>query len=389
VYSANDHQEAQRPDGTGSLGDSMRPRRWRRRLTAAVLSAVLALLAGELVTRLFYTDEMLNVQFHGFQVYHVTEGYELVPNTEEGNVRINSLGYRDREVSLQRPTGTIRILIVGDSVVFGPGVNLEDTFSKRLEAMLRSERPAPIEVINGGNPDTGLTEIIRIFKKRDMKMKPDVALLCFYMNDSRPPMGFRSEFVRGDPVVRLVKRNPWLRRSMLFSSAYFLYYNSAIRKEVDRLPVSLRPQWTELFQQEKAWKSNPAVLNELIEAAEFDWGAAWRPETWHKVIEQLKGLDELARATPIRMGLVIMPVKVQVYGSVVRDEPQKRLRKIAREMGWPCLDLLPGLIEHTGGEAIFNDHCHYSPHGHELVAKMILEFLKSQELLVAHGGKEE
>jgi len=370
-------------------GKARRGRRWHRRLALVAASLLLSALVGEVVTRLFFSDEMLNVTAYPFQAYHVNEGYELIPNTEEGNVRINSLGYRDRERTLRPDPGTTRVLIVGDSVVFGPGVELEQTFPTRLEEKLRAERTRPLEVLNGGNPDTGLTEILRIFRKRDLRMEPAVVILCFYLNDSRPPMGFRSEFVGGSPVVRFMKRNPWLRRSIFFSSAYFLYYNAAIRREVRKLPISLRTQWAELFQQEHLWRTDPVALTELIAAAQYDWGAAWRPETWPKVESQLAQFDALSRAHGIRMGLAIMPVKVQVYGAVVRDEPQKRLTRIAEALGWPCLDLLPGLIEQRDGERIFNDHCHFGPHGHELVAGMFLEFLSSPKLLGPGGGTTE
>jgi len=368
---------------------AQRRRRWPRRLALVAASLVLSALVGEVVTRLFFSDEMLNVTAYPFQAYHVNEGFELIPNTEEGNVRINALGYRDRELSLVPDPGTTRVLIVGDSVVFGPGVDLEQTFAKRLEEELREVRARPIEVINGGNPDTGLTEILRIFRTRGLQMEPEVVILCFYLNDSRPPMGFRSEFVSGSPIVRFVKQNPWLRRSILFSSAYFLYYNAAIRREVSKLPISLRAQWTELFQEERAWRTSPAALNELIEIAQYDWGAAWRPETWPKVESQLAEFEARSREHGIRMGLAIMPVKVQVHGAVLRDEPQKRLKRIAKALGWPCLDLLPGLIEQRDGGPIFSDHCHFSPHGHELVAGMFLEFLSSPEFLGPDGETPE
>ena len=387
------------PEAEGELG---RPSRRRARLVLALVSGVVALLLGELICRLLLSDEMMgNVRHHPTMSYHVSEGYRLIPNSEQDEVRINSRGYRDREFSLEPPSGTKRILMLGDSVVFGPGVELAETFSKRTEALLRETGAGDVEVINAGNPDTGLTEMLQIFRDRDSGVRPQLAVLCFYLNDSRPPMGFRSEFVKGNPVVRFMKRNPWVRRSMLVSFGYYVYFNSAIREEVAKLPdgsatseedaplpICLRMEWTELFQS-GVWRENPAALNRTIEAAQFDWGAAWRPETWPEVAARLRDFEDLCREHDCRIALAAMPVSVQVHGSVIRDEPQKRLAEIAHEMGWPFLDVLPGLRAAKDGPPLFGDHCHLTPRGHDLVAQMMVEFLDAAEFREFWDGQGE
>tara|TARA_B100001013_G_C24610465_1_gene442931 strand:+ start:190 stop:1278 length:1089 start_codon:yes stop_codon:yes gene_type:complete len=354
------------------------------RLLLALVSGVVTLLLCELLAQLFLSDDLMNrEQFNTFS-YHVGEGYELIPNSEEEHtgytVRINSFGYRDREFPKLKPAGTTRIVVVGDSVPFGSGVNVEATFPKQLEVKLKSGGRKNIEVINGGNPDTGLKELLRIFSKRDVAVSPDIALVCFYMNDSRPPMGFRSEFVGGSWVVRFVRGNPWVRRSMLVSFMYSQYYQWGVSREFKMLPISRRMEWHELFKK-APWQDNPAILNEMIETAQFDWGAAWRDDTWPEVKDHLKVLDRLCRQNNIRPALLAMPVKIQVYASVQRHEPQKALAKIAGELGWPYLDVLPGLIKAKDDPGLFTDHCHFSPRGHTIVSESIQEFLYQSGLL--------
>ena len=377
------------PTGPEAEGEPGRPSRRRARLVLALVAGVFALLLGELICRLLLSDEMVgNVRRYGTMTYHVSQGYRLVPNSEEGEVRINSRGYRDREFSLEPSPGTKRILMLGDSVVFGPGVELAETFSKRTEALLRKMGVGNVEVINAGNPDTGITEMLQIFRSRDLGIHPQLVVLCFYLNDSRPPMGFRSEFVKGNPVVLFMKRNPWVRRSMLLSFGYYAYYNSAIQAEVEKLPISLRMDWAELFRS-GIWRENPAALNRTIEAAQYDWGAAWRPETWPEVAARLRDFEDLCREHDCRIALAAMPVSVQVHGSVIRDEPQKRLAEIAHEMGWPFLDVLPGLRAAKDGPPLFGDHCHLTPRGHDLVAQMMVEFLDAAEFREFWDGQGE
>src|SRR5262249_11129127 len=50
--------------------------------------------------------------------------------------RINSHGLRDDEIRLPKPPHVFRILLLGDSFTFGVGVELHETFTKQLGALL-------------------------------------------------------------------------------------------------------------------------------------------------------------------------------------------------------------------------------------------------------------
>lgn len=68
---------------------------------------------------------------------------ELIPGwtgTFEGaGITINRWGMRDRERTLQKPSGTIRIAIVGSSIVMGCGVEDDQTFAHLLEDRLNAD----------------------------------------------------------------------------------------------------------------------------------------------------------------------------------------------------------------------------------------------------------
>jgi hypothetical protein len=68
------------------------------------------------------TDQMIGV----FNEYNIT-------------IKVNSLGWRDKEYTLKKPANTIRILILGDSFVFGEGVESSEIFGNVLEDMLNSQ----------------------------------------------------------------------------------------------------------------------------------------------------------------------------------------------------------------------------------------------------------
>lgn len=73
-----------------------------------------------------------------------------------GEVAINNLGLRDRMPVRPKPPGQRRILVLGDSSVYGAGLCRLDTLVERLEAALNpagtTEATRAVEVWNGGVP---------------------------------------------------------------------------------------------------------------------------------------------------------------------------------------------------------------------------------------------
>lgn len=99
-------------------------------------------------------------------------------------VRINSHGYRDLERTLEKPPGTWRIAVLGDSVTFGWGVRLEDVFTQRIEKRF-NQRPDryTYEVLNFGVPAYNTAQEVADFEAHGLAYDPDVVLLIFVDND--------------------------------------------------------------------------------------------------------------------------------------------------------------------------------------------------------------
>ena len=102
--------------------------------------------------------------------------YVKIPATQ---VRISEQGLReDRTYAIPKPTSTQRVLVLGDSFVFGSGVELEDTFVKRWERTL-----AHIEIINFGVPGYTSTHAVELLAKRGLTFQPDAVVLIISDND--------------------------------------------------------------------------------------------------------------------------------------------------------------------------------------------------------------
>ncbi|MEO2036129.1 MAG: hypothetical protein ABGZ35_28990 [Planctomycetaceae bacterium] len=117
--------------------------------------------AGALIAAISPKNESLRSQAEGFaRVSRRADAYQLVElipgvRTElDGNpTSINRFGMRDRDITLHKSPGTIRIACVGSSVVMGYGVRDDEVFSRLLETRLNartSDRTSRYETLNFG-----------------------------------------------------------------------------------------------------------------------------------------------------------------------------------------------------------------------------------------------
>ncbi|MCA9727056.1 MAG: hypothetical protein KC729_05180 [Candidatus Eisenbacteria bacterium] len=93
-------------------------------------------------------------------------------------VRINEDGFRGPRIPMARTTGKSRILVLGDSYVFGHGVEDDETFCAVLAHILPST-----EVVNFGVSGYSTDQELLLLQDRGLAYHPDVVLLCLYRND--------------------------------------------------------------------------------------------------------------------------------------------------------------------------------------------------------------
>ena len=111
------------------------------------------------------------------QPYYKFKPYENY-NWEGIPVSINSLGFRNEEFIVQKPTNTYRILNLGDSVAFGWEVRVEDTYGNKLERYLNENSDGVrYEVINVGIPTWNLVAERNFLVQEGLKYQPDLVIL--------------------------------------------------------------------------------------------------------------------------------------------------------------------------------------------------------------------
>lgn len=117
--------------------------------------------------------------------------YEFIPLAETSfsyrgppvRYRINEDNLRsDRRYERPKHLGVKRVLMLGDSVLFGLGVEVADTFASRVEAALDG-----VEIINSGVGGYN-TYVERLwFEQTGLSYSPDLVVLCYCPNDVDDP----------------------------------------------------------------------------------------------------------------------------------------------------------------------------------------------------------
>jgi len=130
-------------------------------------------------------------------VPHPVLGWRFMPNTEHiitGNhwyarefsskVKINSHGFRDLERTIEKDKNTIRIALLGDSMVAARQLDFEKTAGQLLEKRLNKEfgpkTGKKYEVLNFGVPGYGVDQMFLNWDRYASKFNPDYVFLYVF-----------------------------------------------------------------------------------------------------------------------------------------------------------------------------------------------------------------
>jgi len=101
----------------------------------------------------------------------------------------NSQGYRDVEHSFEKPAGTIRIIIIGDSVAEGRDVAPDSTFGRVLERILNDRNDGHhYEVILLARAGYSTSQELVLLEEEAPRYDPDWILWSYCMNDPADPV---------------------------------------------------------------------------------------------------------------------------------------------------------------------------------------------------------
>lgn len=97
---------------------------------------------------------------------------------------LNSEGFRERDLDLEKPGGIERIVVLGDSVTFGAGVRPPETWTRAAEELLSEDTPT--QVVNLGVFSYDAEQVAATLETRVERWNADLVVYASYINDHVP-----------------------------------------------------------------------------------------------------------------------------------------------------------------------------------------------------------
>jgi hypothetical protein len=305
--------------------------------------------------------------------------------------RVNKLGLRGRETSLEKPANTRRVLMLGDSFTMGKGVQDNETFSvlveQRLQKGLASCNGGSLEVLNGG-VDSYAPILSHLQLERDLaRTGPDLIVLNFDNSDLIQEAAYRQQAVRdatGQVVAvpqvghdTLYERFvSWTSRHLFFTRVLLVYIN----RSMDHREISIRRVVNETGREN---------LAHTLE------GDVDRTAQWRDVFDSIGRIKGVASSIRSDFLLTTYPWAHQIgetgwvpgryayvqKGERTSDVTQKTIRKYTGVLGIDLFEALPVFQHYRGSEPLyFNHDPHWTPLGHRIMADGLSGYIEEHYL---------
>ena len=378
--------------------------RWRS-IGARLLLVSCGLLIGGLIAE--STLMLLGVSYPLFYAPDVYAGSRLRPGFEgwyqkEGRayIQVNRWGFRDREHSLAKPPGTLRIAVLGDSFAEALQVPLEQTFWSVLERQLSTAKAGSaldVEVLNFGVSGYGTGQQLRVLRQYVWQFQPDVVLLAFFAGNDVRNNSKQLESDLARPFFRLDSA-----QDALVLDDSFLTHPTFVKSRSDsvRLKVTLINH-SRLLQLAVEWRNRqqassarqPASLESGLDAACFveptdgEWRQAWN------ITDRLIGkmnAEAVQRGALFMVTTVTSAIQVHVDPNVRKafagklgvpdlEYPERHIQALGRRKGFDVIALSEPMRQYAERQQIFlhgfsNTELgtgHWNAAGHRLAGQLI------------------
>ncbi len=336
--------------------------RLRVRLLALSLAILVALLLAEFSLRL------AGLNFASPYQPDDACGGRLIPhagfwNLSEGRVYVttNSAGWRDCEHTAQKPPGTFRIAVLGDSFAEAAQVEIDEAFWKVMERELRScDRFAgqTVEVLNFGVSGYGTTQELQTLREHVWQYSPDLVLLAFLPGNDVRNNSRKLETDHGRPFYQLgpagleldlsFQEEPGFRR---FREWGWIRFKNYVITHVRVASAAYRAK----ERVKAAWQSSRATSPAAVEAGldQFVF-APPRDDVWREAWSITEGVIELmhseVQAHHADFAVVVLNNAVQVHpdpavteqtaralNAVDLEEPERRITTLSERLGFPAI----------------------------------------------------
>jgi lysophospholipase L1-like esterase len=392
--------------------------RWAHALLVVGSLLITSLLLDRALGWLGYASELRPHVAHNPGVSETRRNLEF-----EYIFETNAWGLRYRELPAQKPAGSRRIFVAGDSYTEGFGVAADRTFAALLEQRYRTG-DTPVAFVNGGLAGAGPDDYGRLLLEVGLTLDPDGVLICFFANDlTNTPLRVRPEDLAYSPperrgldralhggwphlhtlVARLERQRADSRR--VVTRDFVALISAEARRQ--GVPEERIAAWQEDVPDDLVAAVNrgafagPALSYGLLNPAywldSIDVASPRAEAKWRGAAQLLAFLFTRIRSSGRSVGLVFIPSRLQYdpasqrasnprvrLGMLMRSawltdtsELAIRLGRLAERENVPFLDLTPALRKAVGDGTTLNWPLdgHFNPDGHRVAAEAIAAWI--------------
>lgn len=279
------------------------------------------------------------------------------PNGRE--LQTNKYGHYDHDFPEKPAEDELRILALGDSVTLGHQVTRDEAFPNRLEQLLSKAENRPVQVINAGVQGYSTRQELVTFE-RSLRFEPDIVLIGVCLNDFTEPFTVDAELGGAGLDYHLVKQT-----GNAFAG-YLLHETGFGRAALAAQWAETTPELEKLREAQSVEQFASRSRNDPEVAVNYDY-----------VLVSLDRIYTLAREREIRVVVLLFPYTFQ-FQNGSRLTPQAAVAERAREQGIQVLDfhaILAPRLQIGQDNPYFQDASHFTPYGHEVVAREIASAL--------------
>jgi lysophospholipase L1-like esterase len=343
------------------------------KLGLALAGALCVLLLAELAVRLFGLGPEFQVVHR--RVFQLSDNplleYELRPGAPDGDGRINSAGFRDREFAREKPPGVFRIVVIGDSVTFGHPDFSRESYTKHLERLLNAASGGlAFEVLNLGVIGYDVTRSAERLRLLGLPHQPDLILYGYVLNDPQETSveGLALLERREAAEQRFLERVErgslrWLSGSRLFLLAQQRLRSRGRAEPPPAVPLPVDPAWQAV--------ASGDSRGEYFRALHRD------PVSGERLLAGLERIAGLGRGAGVPLVLAIFPLFLEREGGAYAlSDVHAFVAREARQRGMDVLDLEPAFAAaEANGLDCSADFVHPNELGNAIAAEALLEGL--------------
>jgi lysophospholipase L1-like esterase len=210
---------------------------------------------------LFFTNPQHHLPRHGY--------HDGVLYSRGHIIRENSNHFRDKEFNPTKQPDSFRVMILGDSLTYGEGVEENNRFTNQLEDMLHAQFPGIIiDILNfgvRGAPTTFERDLLQSWKNI---IHPDLIIVGFCVNDPQPKS--QDYNIESERISAAIYPIVWGLNSLNLN-----LLSSRVEAGLKNLAIlcHLMPDWPEALQRtyelnSEEWNNFRRALEDIREASD-------------------------------------------------------------------------------------------------------------------------